>query len=112
MQKNSPKPTKEVTSLVKALENKGIKVECEYWDGHKHIDIGILSAKIYIEIDGLQHYTNADQIKRDFKRDHFSDGDDFRTIHIPNELIKEHLEKIADAISQVVVERQWDKNIN
>jgi hypothetical protein len=32
---------------------------------------------------GLYHYTDPKQIKADFKRDHYSDGDDFYTIRIP-----------------------------
>ena len=51
-------------------------------------------------------YTDPKQIKADFKRDHYSDGDDFNTIRIPNELIDEYSEKIADAIAEVVRKRQ------
>jgi ABC-type lipoprotein release transport system permease subunit len=59
----------------------------------------------FIEVDGIHHLTDPEQIIRDFKRDHFSDGDDFDTIHIPNELLKTHLEQIADAITTVVHKR-------
>ena len=61
-----------------------METKLEHWDNHKHIEIAILDAKIYIEVDGLQHYTDPEEIKRDFKRNHFSDGDDFKTIHIQN----------------------------
>lgn len=103
---NNPTITKQTRLLSVELEKKGVKHELEYSDGHKHVDIAILDAKIFIEVDGLHHYTDSEQIKRDFKRDHFSDGDDFDTIHIPNELIENHLEKIAEAIAKIVKERK------
>jgi len=99
------KTTKYTVELSEALKKRAIKHTCEYDDGHKHVDIGIPDAKIYIEIDGLQHYTDPKQIKADFSREYFSDIKGFDTIHIPNELIKNHLEEIAHAIAQVVKER-------
>jgi very-short-patch-repair endonuclease len=98
-------PTKQVNDLAEALKKRGVEITLEYSDGHKHVDIAILSAHIFIEVDGIQHLIDADQIIRDFKRDHFSDGDDFHTIHIPNEMIKNHLDQIADAIAEVVKKR-------
>jgi len=100
-----PTPTKQVISLNQALLKRGIKTALEYWDGYKHIDIAILDVKIYIEIDGLHHYTDSRQIEADLERDYFSNKDDFETIHIPNELIDKHLEKIAEAISRVVTNK-------
>jgi very-short-patch-repair endonuclease len=101
----NPIPTKQVNELGEALQKRGIGVVLEHSDGHKHVDIAILSAKIFIEVDGIHHLTDPEQIIRDFKRDHFSDGDDFDTIHIPNELLKTHLDQIADAITKVVEKR-------
>jgi very-short-patch-repair endonuclease len=98
--------TKQTGMLSEALKQKGIRHICEYSDGHKHVDIGIPYVKIFIEIDGLYHYTDPKQIKADFKRDHYSDGDDFDTIRIPNEIIEEYLEPIAHAIAQIVKERE------
>ena len=101
-----PTPTKHVNLLVDALKKGGISnLEVEYWDDHKHVDIAILSARIYIEVDGLMHFNNAEQIKKDFKRNHFSDGDDFDTIHITNQLIDNKLNEIAPAICEVAKER-------
>jgi very-short-patch-repair endonuclease len=88
--------------LCKALKENGVNAINEYYDGHKTVDIAILRAKIFIEIDGLQHFIDPKQILSDFKRDHFSDGDDFHTIHIPNKIIEDHLEEVAKAISEVV----------
>ena len=101
----SPIPTKQVNELGEALQKRGIAIVLEHSDGHKHVDIAILSAKIFIEVDGIHHLTDPEQIIRDFKRDHFSDGDDFDTIHIPNELLKTHLDQIVDAITKVVQKR-------
>lgn len=91
--------------LIGALEQRGITVQSEHWDGHKHIDIFIPAVGMYIEVDGLPHYTNSRQIIADLQRDHFSDAEGFVTKHIPNELIDTHLEEVADAIARIVKER-------
>jgi len=98
-------PTKYTQMLFNNLKKRGVNPQLEYFDGHKTVDIAILDAKIFIEIDGLHHYTRPEQIKADFKRNHFSDGDDFDTFHVPNELIKNHLDEIADGIVEVIKER-------
>ena len=97
--------TPQTRELFNSLITRGIKAELEYSDGHKHVDIAILDARIYIEVDGLQHFTNPDEIERDFKRNHYSDGDDFDTFHISNFVLEHHLEKIADAIAVLVKRR-------
>jgi very-short-patch-repair endonuclease len=95
-------PTPQVRSLVAALEKRGIKAETEHWDGHKHIDIYVPAARLYLEVDGLPHYTDAERFLTDLKRDHYSDDDGFFTKRIPNELVETHLEAIADAITPAV----------
>jgi very-short-patch-repair endonuclease len=97
--------TKHTQELHDALKNKGINAILEYHDGHKHVDLAIIEARIFIEVDGLHHFTDPNQIIRDFDRDHFSDGDDFDTIHIPNIIIEHHLEEVAKAITDVVKSR-------
>ena len=57
---------------------------------------------LYIEVDGLPHYTSPHQILADLKRDHFSNKEGFFTKHIPNTLIESHLEDVADALADVV----------
>lgn len=94
-------PTKQALALANALKKRGLEVLTEYWDGYKHVDLFIPSAKLYIEIDGLQHYTDPKQFKADLDRDHYSDDDKFFTKHISNQLIDSHLEEIADAITKV-----------
>jgi very-short-patch-repair endonuclease len=107
MQQKNKKPpiTKQTRALYEALNKRGIQGELEYWDGHKHVDIAILKAGIFIEIDGLQHFTDPKEIERDFKRNHFSEGDDFNTIHIPNIIIDKFLNKVVGAIVEVVNRR-------
>jgi len=91
--------------LFDALNQQGLTVIQEYWDQHKHIDIAIPSAHIFIEIDGLFHYINPKQIEADFNRSRYSNGDDFDTIHIPNQIIKNHLNEVVNAICEVTRNR-------
>ena len=46
----------------------------------------------------------GEQIMRDFKRSHYSDGDDFRTFYVTNQIIERYLDQVADALAKVVVE--------
>ena len=62
-----------------ALLARGIKNDMEVWDGYKHVDILIPWARIDIEVDGLQHYNNADQIISDFDRSYWSSTRDVIT---------------------------------
>ena len=89
--------------LVEALKTRGVSLEVEKWDGHKHIDIYIPSDNLYIEVDGVPHATNVKQIIADFNRDYFSFKEGFFTKHITNELIEAHLDQIADAITKVAL---------
>lgn len=97
--------TKQAKLLLDALIARSVPAVGEHSDGHKHVDVAIIPAKIYIEVDGLHHVTDPDQIERDFKRDHFSDGDDFHTIHVLNIALEHHLDRIADAIAEVARRR-------
>lgn len=94
--------SKQARMLYDALCEKGIDAELEYWDGHKTVDIAILNPRIYIEVDGIQHFTNAEQILRDFRRYHFSDGDDFNTFYVTNQIIDHHLVDVVTALVKVV----------
>lgn len=93
-------PTDEEKILTKELNDLGIETRSQHWDGHKHVDIFIPAGKIYIEIDGPQHYTSVKQILSDFQRDHYSDDDGFHTLRIPSEAIHEHSKTIAKAIAE------------
>lgn len=102
MQPDTKYASKHAQMLYEALCNKGLKVELEYSDGHKTVDLAILQPRIYIEVDGIQHFTNPEQILRDFKRYHFSDGDDFNTFYVTNQIIDSHLGEVVDALVKVV----------
>lgn len=80
---------------------RGVEVELEHWDGHKHVDIFVPIAKLYIEIDGLQHFINPKQMLADFKRDHYSDQEAISTLRFPNGMVRRHVTDIANAISEI-----------
>jgi very-short-patch-repair endonuclease len=94
--------TKYSRLLCDELMRRGIEPIMEYNDGHKTIDIAILPARLYIEIDGIQHLNNPNQIIKDLKRDYHSYEEGFYTIRIPNQVLENHLGGIADAIAEVV----------
>ena len=92
-------------NLHSALVQRGLKAEIEKWDGHKHIDIAIVKAKLNIEVDGLRHFTDPVQIETDFKRAWHSEEKGYDTIHIPNLVLEHHLDEVADALVKVALER-------
>ena len=98
--KHNPTPTKEASDLKKALEEKGVCVYRELDDGHKHIDLAIPKAKINVEVDGIQHLTNPKQILADLSRGYFSHKNGYDTMHIPNEMIRQHLPEISEALAE------------
>lgn len=102
-------PTRYVMELKNALENRGVKTEIERDDGHKRVDIYIEEAGLNIEVDGIQHLTNPDQILADFKRDHYSELEGIYTLHISNYIVNHHLNALADAIKEVSEERKLHK---
>jgi very-short-patch-repair endonuclease len=88
--------------LYGALKQRGVDSITEYFDGHKTVDLAILSAGLYVEVDGVHHLNNPEQIITDFKRDYYSERDGIFTLHVHNEDLKKHLNDIADAIADVV----------
>lgn len=99
------KPTPEALLLKSVLQKRGLRVLSEVYDGHKHIDLALPEAHINIEVDGLQHLTDARQILSDLARSHYSDYGGYDTIHIHNTEIREHLESIANAIAEAAYAR-------
>lgn len=93
-------PTKEAADLKVALEKKGVRVLVELHDGHKHVDLAIPKAKINVEVDGIQHLTNPNQIVADLSRGYYSHKNGFDTMHIPNEMVRLHLGEISDALAE------------
>lgn len=95
-----PTPTKEALDLKKALEQKGVRVYVELDDGHKHIDLAIPRAKLNVEVDGIKHLTDPHQILADLSRGYFSQKNGYDTMHIPNEMIHNHLNAISEALAE------------
>ena len=94
-------PTEEAKSLRQALEKRCVKVLSEVAaDGYKHIDLAIPKAKINVEIDGIQHLTDPKQIVADLARGYYSHKLGYDTMHIPNEMIRTHLEEIAEGLAE------------
>lgn len=96
------KVTRQALALYEALEDRNINCELEKWDGYKHVDIAIESARLYIEVDGSQHYTNKKQMFSDWQRSHYSKMDGYHTIHIPNRMIDNDVDDVADAIADII----------
>lgn len=88
-----------------ALKERGIDAVTEYSDGHKKVDLAVPSAKLYIEVDGLHHSLELGQVITDLKRDSYSNQEGFRTIRIPNQAIREDLNRVADAVAQEIKNR-------
>ena len=93
-------PTAEAEALKKALEDRGVKVYVELHDGFKTIDLAIPRAKINVEVDGIQHLTDPKRILADLGRGYYSHKNGYDTMHIPNEMVRMHLEEIADALTE------------
>lgn len=99
-------PTKEAEALKNALRERGVKVYVELHDGYKTIDLAIPSAKINIEIDGIQHLTDPKQILADLGRGYYSHKNGYDTMHIQNEMLRSYLDNIADALAEAAKVRQ------
>lgn len=97
--------TPEARKLHEALKERGVDNELEYDDGFKHVDICILSANLYIEVDGKYHNDLIDQWFRDLKRDLYSHNDGKSTIHIPNYYVEHHLDTVANIITEILDKR-------
>ncbi len=93
--------TPQAQALHDALIARGIKCELEKWDGHKHIDLAIPWAKMNIEIDGIQHYTDPNQITSDYQRTYYSVKKGFKTLRYPNFVIEKYLDTVADTIAKL-----------
>jgi very-short-patch-repair endonuclease len=109
MDAKSKYDTYEANLLMESLQKRGIKVEKEYFTGHMHVDLYLPEAKINVEVDGLQHLTDPEQISRDFNREYHSERHGYHTLHIPNPLVREHLDQIVDAVEKVVFKTKQDQ---
>jgi very-short-patch-repair endonuclease len=98
-------PTPQAKKLHEALNERGVENELEFYDGHKHIDIYILGARLNLEVDGKYHLTDPEFLFRDLQRDLYSHLDGKDTIRIPNSYVDNYLDQIADAIAEVAKRR-------
>lgn len=98
----TPKSTPEAKKLYFELKKRGIPAELEKWDGHKHIDIAIPSAKINVEVDGGQHNFKSEQALADLRRTYFSFKKGYFTLRIPNSLIRDNFEETVRLVCGVV----------
>jgi very-short-patch-repair endonuclease len=98
--------TPQAKTLFDALVNAGVYVELEHYDGHKKVDILIPRIKLFIEVDGVQHYTDPEQIMTDFLRDKYSQDDGYDTLRIPNEAVENNLDGIVKAIIQILSRKE------
>jgi len=91
-------------NLYKTLLSRGLPVELEKFDGHKTIDIACVPAKLNIEIDGIQHAFYK-QALSDLKRTYYSLEQDYFILRIPNNLIKNNPEEVANWVEKIIKAR-------
>lgn len=96
---SSIESTDETKSLYLALKQQGIPALLEKNDGFKTIDIAIPTAKLNIEVDGQHHNYCEKQSLADLKRTRYSWEKGYKTLRIPNSLIRE---KLDDAIVEIL----------
>jgi len=102
-------PTPQAEKLYNALMGKKVVCRREPFDGKKHVDIAIPGALIDIEVDGWHHWTNPEQIMADYKRSFWSLVKFWKvTLHVPNYIIDNDVESVADAISAVAKKREGE----
>ena len=99
-------PTHYTSLLKRYLKKLGTKVDDEVYDGHKHIDLSVARAKLDIEVDGVQHLTDSQQIITDIERSKHSREDGYETIRVHNIDLKENAGGIASAIAEVSAIRE------
>ncbi len=110
VKKEKREPTSQARKLAAALRKRKIKCELEMGDGHKHVDIAIAWADLYIEIDGSQHRYDAKQMYSDIARDEYSHDDGVATRRFTNFDIDNHCDEVADAIAAVARKRYYEMN--
>jgi hypothetical protein len=103
--------TKKITAVQKklylALKALNWDPELEYEDKHKTVDIAILSAKLFIEVNGTQHAENCDQLRKDLWRSHYSFQKVFLTLSVFNKALNSaEFHQIVSAINDIAKERK------
>ena len=108
--KSSERAIKLCSALKSRLCNNGVKCVLEHpTDGHKHVDIRLIEAKIDIEVNGDEHYTNPERLASDVKRRYWSSKEGYVTIQIPNHIIDldQKFNEVVEALFQVSMTRKY-----
>lgn len=105
------RPTYYARLLKKYLQKLGVAVQEEVSDGYKHIDLSIDRAKLDIEVDGVHHLTDSQQVLTDIKRSQHSREDGYETIRVHNTDLKHDARGIASAIAEASAIREEDIDI-
>ncbi|MDR0604855.1 MAG: hypothetical protein LBG80_11185 [Bacteroidales bacterium] len=108
---NTQQPKKEITfeqqKLYLALKALNWEMELEYKDGHKTVDIAILSANLFIEVNGSHHANDPNQLRSDLWRIHSSLKDDFLTLPIFNKALNgSEFHQTVSIINDIAKERK------
>jgi very-short-patch-repair endonuclease len=110
--KDSETITEEQKRLYLALKAKNWEPELEYEDHYaegkyKTVDIAILSARLFIEVNGSQHVEDCKQLKKDLWRSHFSFNKGFLTLSVFNKAINTtEFHRIVNVIDRIAKERK------
>jgi very-short-patch-repair endonuclease len=97
--------TPQAIRLSNALNSFEVKHELEYDDGHKHVDIAIEWAKLYLELDGSQHGFSPNQMCTDDERDKHSLKEGFVTKRIPNIWVDRDVDRLALSVATLANKR-------
>lgn len=100
--------TPHALKLSKALRSFDVPHTLEYSDGHKHVDIAIESAKLYLELDGSQHAFSPKQMCADDERDKHSLRAGYTTKRITNAWVDQNVDKLAASIAILVKKREYE----
>ena len=103
------KVTPQARRLSRALKDLHVCHELEYYDGYKHVDIAIPSARLFLELDGTQHGFNPKQMIADDERDKYSQNAGWTTKRIPNVWIDKNVNKLANSIAILVRKRENER---
>ncbi len=98
--------TPQALKLSRSLKSFNVEHKLEQYDGYKHVDIAIESAKLYLELDGSQHVFSTKQMLADDDRDKHSQRAGYTTKRIPNAWVDQNVDKLAYNIARLVEKRQ------
>lgn len=80
----------------------------EYWDGHKHVDMCVREARLFIEVDGPQHKKNYNQINSDLERDYWSRKQKYETLRFTNQEVRYKLNEVVQEIIKKIHEKNHE----